>query len=112
MKHCTLFEILGTYCALNNKSLLFYEIKYSDQQERQKIVDYYDGKIDDDIFEALKNDDQNFIIFSDRETALDYADHSFPTKRIIKSSTNDMSLYIFSCVFDNTGQYSWDNTLE
>lgn len=104
-------DLISNYCIAKNASIICYEIKYSTKSERQKICDFYSDKIDIEYKEAMKNDDYCFFSYSDPNTAIAVAEMNFPTYREIVGETNDSSLYIFCSVYNNKGEFLWDNYL-
>lgn len=102
-----LYDMATEYCQKYNKSLVYYEIKYRSQEEKDDILSFYEGKLPIEIYESLKYDDDNFIVFNKVDSALEYAETVFPYRPQISSI--DPKYFIFCCVFNENGEYMWDN---
>lgn len=111
MKNLQMSDLISNYCITNNVSIVYYEIKYLTQPERQEIYDFYAGKIDSEYIEAMKNDDDCFFTYSDADTAIANAEMNFPTYREIVGQTDNPAFYVFCCVYNNKGEFLWDNSL-
>jgi hypothetical protein len=112
MENLRISDLISNYCIKNRVSLVYYEIKYSTIEEREKICDFYDDKVDMEFINAMRNDDDCFFSFTNSLTAVEIAEMNFPTKREILGMTNDLLLYVFCCVYDENGNFLWDNSLE
>jgi hypothetical protein len=104
-----IYELIQHYALTFNKSVLYYEIKYSNDQEKQEIIDFYQDKLPVDIVMSMTTDDDNFLTFENSLSAIQYAEDWFP----YKCQADGMGIgdkFIFARVFDNQGNFCWDNS--
>jgi hypothetical protein len=104
-------DLISEYCLKYNQSIVYYEIKYCTTEERNRITEFYKDKVDEEYINAMINDDDCFFAYNDVNTALQFAEFNFPTKREIVGENGDDFYYVFCSVYDNEGRYVWDNTL-
>ena len=102
-----LYDLVIEYCKKYSVSVLYYEIKDRTPEEKQEILDFYHDKVPREIYESLKAEDDNFIIFNRAQTALEYAETVFPYFSDVEQI--DPKYFIFVCVFDTDGSFLWDN---
>jgi hypothetical protein len=112
MKNLRISDLISEHCITNNEAVVYYEIKFSTSEERKKICDFYDDKLDSEYINAMRNDDDCFFSYNNLNTALQFAEIAFPTKREIVGQYKNELFYVFCSVYDNEGRYVWDNTLE
>ena len=103
-----LYDLIIEYCQKHSKAVVYYEMKYINEEEKEDILSFYKDKLPIEIYESLKYDDDNFIAFNKVETALDYAETIFPYKPQIVEI--DPKYFIFCCVFNENGEFMWDNS--
>jgi hypothetical protein len=102
-----LYDMIINYCKTNNVSVIYYEVKYRNEAEKASILNFYEGKVPFEVHESLKVEDDNFIVFNKAETAIEYAESAFPYYPELKETAP--LYYIFVCVFDNDGNFLWEN---
>jgi len=102
-----LYDMVINYCISNSVSVVYYEIRYRTEEEKQEILDFYKGKIPFEIHESLNKDDDNFVVFNKAQTALEFAEATFPYLPDIEQI--DPKYYIFVSVFNEEGHILWEN---
>lgn len=110
MKNLRISDLISNYCIQNDVSVVYYEIKYSNDDERQQICDFYSDKLDTEYIAAMKNDDDCFFEYQNEPTASIFAETNFPIYREIVGVTKNPLLYVFCCVYNNKGEFVWDNS--
>lgn len=104
-----LFEIINFYCTRNNKYLVHLKIKYKDLDERNQILDFYEGKLNDDFWFSIKNEDESFFEY-DGNICIQEAYLSFPSKKeLIAEHGEDCPYHIHCSVYDKDGILTWEN---
>lgn len=108
MKNVLISDIIAQYCVTKNKYVLYYEMKHTTDAERDKILAYYDGKIDSEYLDAMRNDDDSFFEYDSVGEAED-ALEAFPSLKEIDAMTGDPSLYVYCCLYNANGDLFYDN---
>lgn len=103
-----LYDLISEYCITHSVSAVYFEVKTRTSEEQAEMLDFYSDKLPIEIYEALRIEDDNFIIFKNAQTALEYAESTFPYYADIEQI--DPKYHIFSCVFDENGRFLWDNS--
>jgi len=107
IKILNLSDVLYDYCKIKQKAVLYYEVKPRTEEEKNKILEFYKGKIPSEIYHSLKTEDDNFIEFNSDEYAIEFAEEVFSTKDIIENI--DPLYYIYVEVYSNEGSILWTN---
>ena len=103
-----LYDLVAEYCKTHSVSVVYFEVKTRTPTEKAEMLDFYKDKMPIEIYSSLQVEDDNFIVFKNSQTALEYADSIFPYYPDIEQI--DPKYHIFSCVFDENGSFLWDNS--
>ncbi len=111
MKNIQLSDLLYEYCRKNGKYIVYYKLNYSEPSEKDSIIEFYSGKIDDVYLYTMKNQDEGFFEYDDNTAEID-AHNYFPTNREIYGEYGENSvLYVFASVYNKDGICVWENVL-
>lgn len=111
MKNLRISDLISEYCLKYNKAVVYFEVKYANIEERDKLTNFYSDKLDFEYINAMINDDDCLFAYNDVSTALQFAEMNFPTKREIVGQYGDEFYYVACSVYNNKGEYVWDNSL-
>jgi hypothetical protein len=99
-------EILAQYCSSSQKAIIYFESK---KDSKEKLLEFYTGKMYKDFLVALKNDDDCFFEFENHHIAIQWAEQNFPIKSLIVGEYEDEDLFIEVNVYDAEGYHRWTN---
>ena len=102
-----IYDIISEYCINKRKSVLYYEIEYGTEEEKQEIINFYKDKLPLEILESINKDDDNFILFNKAQSAIEYAESVFPY--LPEISVINPKFHISTRVFDVDGSILWEN---
>lgn len=97
-------SLISEYCIAKNKAVLYFEVNIS-VARRQELCDYYEGKIEKVLLEAIKRDDDNFLIFLGDADAIMFAELNFP----YQSQIDEQDYWIHCKVWNREGVMVWEN---
>ena len=102
-----LCDVVGEYCKAHDKAVIYYEVKYRTDEEKEKILQFYKNKISPEIYASLNKEDDNFIIFNNDEYAMEFAEETFPIKTYMDAI--DSLYFIYAEVYSKNGSILWKN---
>lgn len=110
MENIQLSDLIYEYCRTNQKYLVHYKLNYKNLEERENIIKFYEGKINDVYFYTMKNQDEGFFV-CDNNSFEDETQLSFPTDvEIFGEYGEDSPLFVFISIYDKTGICVWQNS--
>lgn len=104
-----LYDLVAEYCKTHSVSVVYFEVKTRTPEEKAEMLDFYKDKMPIEIHTSLQVEDDNFVIFNNSQSALQYAETIFPYYTDIEQV--DPKYHIFACVFDENGAFLWDNSI-
>lgn len=111
MENIQLFELIYSYCKKHQKYLLHYKLNYKNLDERESIIKFYEGKINDVLFYTIKNEDEGFFVCDDNSIELESQMCFLTNREIYGEYGEDSPLYIHVSVYNKDGICTWENVL-
>jgi hypothetical protein len=104
----SIFELISSYCVLNNKCLLYFDNSLwssFDEDKKNQILEFYSDYAPEDIIEELKQGRNCVIEYTSEDVAIMNASEWFPPKKYCPSPE-----YFFRClVFDSSSDIVFEN---
>lgn len=111
MKNIQLHDLIYEYCVKNKKYIVHYKLNYTTPEEKDSIIQFYTGTVDDVYLYTMKNQDEGFFEYDTNSAEVD-AHFFFPTNKEIYGEYGENSpLYVSARVYDMNGLCVWENIL-
>lgn len=104
----SIFELMSSYCVLNNKCLLYFHNPLwasFDEKKKSEIIEFYSDYAPEDIIEEIKQGRNCVIEYTSEDVAILNASEWFPPKKYCPAP----EYYFRAIVMDNTSDLVFEN---
>lgn len=111
MEITTLDNFIAEYCLCKNVAVV--RIKLTEtltEEEKQDLLSFYEGKLVDEYYSAIKNTTEAFLTYKTNTDAFMDAENTFPSKRELDAEYGDNhKKWVYCSVYNKEGQLTWEN---